>query len=88
MIETGNDLISVINGPALLQMYNREVPHIIKYMGSKKSILDFVIGGINEIYTGGKVCDLFAGTSVLSGALGKLVPIHSNASSNFININE
>ncbi len=78
MIETGNDLISVINGPALLQMYNREVPHIIKYMGSKKSILDFVIGGINEIYTGGKVCDLFAGTSVLSGALGKLVPIHSN----------
>lgn len=62
----------------LLTSYDHKVPHITKYMGSKRSILDFVIGGINEIYTEGKVCDLFAGTSVLSGALGKLVPIHSN----------
>lgn len=62
----------------LLTSYDHKVPHITKYMGSKRSILDFVIGAINEIYTEGKVCDLFAGTSVLSGALGKLVPIHSN----------
>ncbi|MCT4150281.1 hypothetical protein CMT34_13025 [Elizabethkingia anophelis] len=47
-------------------------------MGSKRSILDFVINAINDIYKEGIVCDLFAGTSVLSGALGKLIPIHSN----------
>lgn len=62
----------------LLTSYDHKVPHITKYMGSKRSILDFVIGAINEIYSKGKVCDLFAGTSVLSGALGKLIPIHSN----------
>ncbi len=63
----------------LLNLYDRKVPHITKYMGSKRSILDFVIGAIDEIYTAdSKVCDLFAGTSVLSGALGKLVPMHSN----------
>lgn len=62
----------------LLTSYDHKAPHITKYMGSKRSILDFVIGAINEIYTEGKVCDLFAGTSVLSGALGKLIPMHSN----------
>ena len=62
----------------LLNSYDRGVPHITKYMGSKRSILDFVINAINDIYKEGTVCDLFAGTSVLSGALGKLVPIHSN----------
>lgn len=62
----------------LLTTYDRKVPHITKYMGSKRSILDFVIGAINEIYLEGKVCDLFAGTSVLSGALGKTIPMHSN----------
>lgn len=62
----------------LLTFYDHKVPHITKYMGSKRSILDFVIGAIDEMYTEGKVCDLFAGTSVLSGALGKLIPIHSN----------
>ena len=62
----------------LMNSYDHKVPHITKYMGSKRSILDFVIGTINDIYTEGAICDLFAGTSVLSGALGKLVPMHSN----------
>lgn len=62
----------------LLTSYDHNVPHITKYMGSKRSILDFVVGAINDIYREGKVCDLFAGTSVLSGALGKLIPMHSN----------
>lgn len=70
-----NPLSNQIN---LLNSYDYNVPHITKYMGSKRRILDFVIGAINEVYTEGKVCDLFAGTSILSGALGKLVPIHSN----------
>lgn len=58
--------------------YDENVPHIIKYMGSKKSILDFVIKGIDDSYLGGTVCDLFAGSSVLSGALRNSVPVLSN----------
>jgi len=57
---------------------NVEVPHIIKYMGSKRQILDFVLQGIEDCYLGGKVCDLFAGSSVLSGALRNSVPVLSN----------
>lgn len=50
----------------------------IKYMGSKASILDWVVEGINEVYDGGGVCDLFAGSAILSGALGRQVPMYSN----------
>lgn len=50
------------------KFYN--IPHIIKYMGSKKPILDFVIKSINEIHEQGKiVCDLFAGSCSVSAAL-------------------
>lgn len=58
--------------------FTGEVPHIIKYMGSKRNILDYVVAGINECYTGGTVVDLFAGSSVLSGALRTQVPVLSN----------
>lgn len=50
----------------------------IKYMGSKASILDWVVEGISEVYEGGGVCDLFAGSSILSAALGRQVPVYSN----------
>jgi adenine-specific DNA-methyltransferase len=75
-----NDLTTLrINlKPDLLNLYDRNVPHIIKYMGAKRNILDFVIQSINETYEKGKICDLFSGTSIISGALGKLIPIHSN----------
>lgn len=62
----------------LFASYERGTPHIIKYMGSKRNILDFVIHAINDHYEGGRLCDLFAGTTILSGALGKLIPMHSN----------
>ncbi|MDN4074926.1 DNA adenine methylase [Fictibacillus terranigra] len=58
--------------------YYNEVPHIIKYMGSKRNIMDFVIEGINKCYTGGQIVDLFAGSGVLSGALRDQVPVLSN----------
>ena len=64
--------------PDLLSKYDKNVPHIIKYMGSKRKILDFVIDSINDTYLEGKLCDLFGGTTILSGALGKIIPIHSN----------
>lgn len=55
-----------------------EVPHFIKYMGSKKKIIDFVVNAINEVHTGGPVCDLFAGSSVLSGVLRNQSQVISN----------
>lgn len=50
----------------------------IKYMGSKTKILPFVISGIEEVYEGGFICDLFAGSGTLSGALGTQAPMISN----------
>jgi adenine-specific DNA-methyltransferase len=50
----------------------------IKYMGSKASILDWVVDGINDVYDGGGVCDLFSGSSILSAAIGRQVPVYSN----------
>ena len=59
--------------------FNNNVPHIIKYMGSKRDLLNFIVDSINEIYNGEElICDLFAGTSVLSGALGQNIRMHSN----------
>lgn len=50
----------------------------IKYMGSKASILDWVVEGIDAVYAGGGVCDLFAGSAILSAAIGRQVPVYSN----------
>ena len=50
----------------------------IKYMGSKASILEWVVEGINEVYRGGGVCDLFSGSAILSAAIGRQVPVYSN----------
>jgi len=65
-------------GTDLINNYDRDIPHVIKYMGAKRKILDYIIEAINDNYSGGVICDLFAGTSILSGALGKLAPMHSN----------
>lgn len=64
-----------VNNSAIIE---REYQHYIKYMGSKSKIMGFVVDGIKEVYTGGAVCDLFAGSASLSGAIGNQVPIHSN----------
>lgn len=59
--------------------YDLEVPHITKYMGSKKQIIDFVVNAINDVHTDGRtICDLFAGSGVLSGTLRNQAPIISN----------
>lgn len=64
--------------PDIINMFDKNVPHIIKYMGAKKNILSFVVEGIKDTYNGGRICDLFAGTGTVSGALRNLLPIHSN----------
>lgn len=58
--------------------HRSKVPHIIKYMGSKRKLIDFLADSINEIYEGEPICDLFAGTSILSGALGHQTIMYSN----------
>ena len=58
--------------------FKESVPHIIKYMGSKRDLVKYLVDSINEIYDGEVVCDLFAGTSVLSGAIGHNIAMYSN----------
>ena len=53
-------------------------PELIKYMGSKSKIITQVVAAIDEIYKGGVICDLFAGSCSLSGALRNQAPILSN----------
>lgn len=64
--------------PICLNLQEQPYPHFIKYMGSKSKIMGFVLEGINEVYRGGEICDLFAGSASLAGAIGHQAPIHSN----------
>jgi adenine-specific DNA-methyltransferase len=61
----------------------RAYPQYVKYMGSKSKIMEFVLTGLNEVYDGGKVCDLFAGSASLAGAIGNQIHIHSNDIQNY-----
>lgn len=56
----------------------RAYPQLIKYMGSKAKIINFVSESIQTIYNGGVVCDLFSGAASLSGALGASYSILTN----------
>jgi adenine-specific DNA-methyltransferase len=40
--------------------------------------MKFVLDGLNEVYSGGAVLDLFAGSASLAGAIGRQVAFHSN----------
>ncbi len=50
----------------------RGYPQVIKYMGSKAKIIEYVSGGIRSVHAQGYVCDLFAGAGSLAGAIGTL----------------
>ena len=63
---------------AELELIEKQYPHFIKYMGSKSKIMDFLIRGINKIRTDGALCDLFAGSASLSGAIRQQMNMHSN----------
>lgn len=63
----------------LEQHVDPKIPHILKYMGSKREILEFVVQSINELdVKEGWLCDLFAGTSVVGASLKDKYNIHSN----------
>jgi adenine-specific DNA-methyltransferase len=55
-----------------------KIPHVIKYMGSKKKILTNVLDALLELHKKEVICDLFAGSSVLSGALRGQSNVWSN----------
>lgn len=59
-------------------LFRQEYPSLIKYMGSKSKIMDFILDGINHVYDGRSICDLFSGSGSLSGAIGQQTPVHSN----------
>jgi adenine-specific DNA-methyltransferase len=56
----------------------RKHPSLIKYMGSKTKLLDFVIDGINEVGATRTLVDLFSGSASLAGAVGDQVRVVSN----------
>jgi len=61
----------------------RDFPQQIKYMGSKAKLANFVADSIASVYSEGVVCDLFAGSGAISGALGSKYQIHSNDIQNY-----
>lgn len=49
---------------------SENIPSLVKYMGSKTEIINYVVRGLNEVHRDEQVvCDLFAGSSTLAGAL-------------------
>lgn len=47
-----------------------KLPHLMKYMGSKRELLDFIISSINDLdIESNWFCDLFSGTSVVGCSL-------------------
>lgn len=57
-----------------------EIPHIIKYMGSKRNILDFVVSTIEEVTQNEnqRLYDIFGGSAVVSGAFRNKKPVTCN----------
>jgi len=56
-----------------------KIPHLLKYMGSKREILDFVIGSIESLNVESEwLCDLFAGSCIVSASLKGKYKIHAN----------
>lgn len=58
----------------------KNIPHIVKYMGSKRNILDFVVETILEIRNNNeqRLYDLFAGSAIVSGAFREVMPVTCN----------
>jgi adenine-specific DNA-methyltransferase len=57
----------------------REFPSVVKYMGSKTDVLELIENGINFLNKDYEyICDLFAGSATLSGALRGKANVISN----------
>lgn len=57
----------------------KKIPHLLKYMGSKREILDFVVNAIESLDVDSTwLCDLFSGTGVVGGSLKDKYSVHAN----------
>ena len=62
-----------------VEIETRKLPHLLKYMGSKREIINFVKESVYSLeVNGGWLCDLFAGTGIVSGSLKEDFNIHAN----------
>ena len=50
---------------------NLTPPHLIKYMGAKTSIIEYIIENIDNKNFNGNVYDIFAGTTIVSAYLNR-----------------
>ncbi|WBS04215.1 DNA adenine methylase [Pseudoduganella sp. SL102] len=78
-VAVSNDIGAVGERPRVSDYAPRAYPQVIKYMGSKASILRFIGEGFAKIHEPDKpLVDLFAGACAISGGFGHLAPIISN----------
>lgn len=57
----------------------RAYPQVIKYMGSKAAILDFISDALSQVHADGRpIVDLFAGACAISGGFGHIGKVISN----------
>lgn len=57
----------------------RKIPHLIKYMGSKREILEYINAAIKDLNVSSEwFCDLFAGTSIVACSLKNTYNIYAN----------
>lgn len=58
---------------------NQQIPHFVKYMGSKREILTNIHLAIEALEVDSEwVCDLFSGTSIVAGSLKHKNNVHAN----------
>ena len=56
-----------------------KLPHLLKYMGSKREILDFIVKEIENLDIRAEwFCDLFSGTSIVGCSLKNKYHLHLN----------
>jgi adenine-specific DNA-methyltransferase len=79
MATTDSPVLSIEASSKSTAITELPVPHIVKYMGSKKPILTFVTDNIAAVAAPGEtVCDLFAGSCSISSILRNEFNFYSN----------
>lgn len=57
----------------------KKLPHLLKYMGSKREIIDFIEESVDELNVNSLwFCDLFAGSSIVAGSFKDRFNVHAN----------
>lgn len=57
----------------------KKLPHLLKYMGSKREIIDFIEESVDDLNVDSRwFCDLFTGSSIVAGSFKDRYNIHAN----------